>query len=97
MPVPDRPRHDPDQPAGRTIAAGLGVAVLLVVCCAAPVLLAAGVLGAVGAWLSSPWVIGAAVTVAVLAVVTVLARHRSRPTNGGGQGTHSPTTRGENR
>ncbi len=56
------------------IAAIAGLAVL---CCAGPALLAAGVLGGLGAWLLSPWLIGA---VALLALGVVGWRHRHRST-----------------
>jgi mercuric ion transport protein len=39
------------------VAAG----VAMVVCCALPVLIAGGALGAIGSFLGNPWVIGAAV------------------------------------
>jgi hypothetical protein len=55
------------------IAALAGLAVL---CCAGPALLAAGVLGGLGAWLASPWLVGAAVLLA-LGVVGRRLRHRA--------------------
>jgi hypothetical protein len=55
------------------IAAIAGLAVL---CCAGPALLAAGVLGGLGAWLLSPWLIGAAALL-VLGVVGWRLRHRA--------------------
>jgi hypothetical protein len=65
----------------RGALAGVGLAALMVLCCAAPVLIAAGVLGVLGAWLASPWVIGAAVLVLVVGVGAVVGRRR-----GGGPG-----------
>lgn len=57
---------------------GVGaVALLAVLCCAGPALLAAGVLGAVGAWLASPWLIAA--VLALLAAVTVWRLRRRAP------------------
>jgi hypothetical protein len=50
---------------------------VLVLCCAAPALIAAGVLGAVGAVLANPAVIGAGVLVAALTVVWAVRRGRS--------------------
>jgi hypothetical protein len=47
----------------------------MIVCCAAPVLVATGVLAGIGAWLSSPWVIAAAF-VLLAGAVTALAHHR---------------------
>ena len=38
----------------RGVPVTLGVGVLLVLCCAIPVLIAAGALGALGAWLGNP-------------------------------------------
>lgn len=57
--------------------AGIGAALLMIVCCAGPVLIAAGALGALGGFLGSPWVIAAAVSVAAAAVMTVFLRRRS--------------------
>lgn len=59
------------------IAAIAGLAVL---CCAGPALLAAGVLGGLGVWLINPWLIGAAV---LLALGVVGWRSRRRATAGG--------------
>jgi mercuric ion transport protein len=53
---------------------GAGAAVLAVLCCAAPALIAAGALGAVGAWLASPWVVGIAVALAGLALFVLVRR-----------------------
>ena len=69
------------EPRRGSLAWGGGVALLIVVCCAAPALIAGGVaagaLGALGAWLSSQWVIGLAVALAALVVVR-LASHAGR-------------------
>lgn len=70
MPV-DPTRHSMRDSVG--IAAIAGLAVL---CCAGPALLAAGVLGGLGAWLLNPWLIGAAVLLA-LGVVGWRLRHRA--------------------
>lgn len=59
MPV-DPTRHSMRDSLG--IAAIAGLAVL---CCAGPALLAAGVLGGLGAWLLNPWLISAAVLLAL--------------------------------
>jgi hypothetical protein len=77
-------RRDPERPGPGSIAA-VGVVLLAIVCCAAPALLAAGVLGTIGAWLSSPWVIAAAVVVAVGAVARV-QHFRSRGKKDSGMG-----------
>jgi mercuric ion transport protein len=71
-----QPPGDPDRPGRGATALSLGAAVLVIVCCAGPALLAAGVLGAVGGFLANPWVIAAAVGLAILAV-TLVARRRS--------------------
>lgn len=68
--------RDPHQSGVGSIVGGIGASVLVIVCCAAPVLLAAGALGAVGAWLSNPWVIAAAVTIASVATVAIVAQGR---------------------
>ncbi len=50
-------------PTRRSVREYLGIGTLVtlpVLCCAAPVLLAAGALGALGSWLVNPWLIGAA-------------------------------------
>lgn len=60
------------------MAAGIGAALLMVICCAAPALVAAGALGALGAWLSNPWVIGAAIALAAAIVLSVLTGRSRR-------------------
>jgi thiol:disulfide interchange protein len=81
LPEPGHSGRDNDRPGsarGSGIVAGIGAAVVLVLCCAAPALLAAGALGAVGAWLSNPWVITAALALVILAVVITLTHRRTR-------------------
>jgi mercuric ion transport protein len=58
------------------MAAGIGAALLVIVCCAGPALIAAGVLGAIGGVLGNPWMIAAAIVVLVAAVTTVVRRRR---------------------
>jgi mercuric ion transport protein len=58
------------------VSAVVGV-VLVVVCCAGPVLLAGGLLAVIGRFAASPWMIGAGVALGVGGLVTVLA-HRGR-------------------
>ncbi|MFF8029694.1 hypothetical protein ACFZDJ_53605 [Streptomyces sp. NPDC007896] len=73
-----RPHFRPHQPSGSGMAvAGISAALLMLVCCAGPVLLTAGVLGALGAWLSSPWVIATAVILLLAAVAAVVRRRRA--------------------
>ncbi|NUP46362.1 MAG: hypothetical protein HOW97_03465 [Catenulispora sp.] len=71
------PGSKPVGPGPGGLLAGIGAAVAVIVCCAGPALLAAGVLGAVGAFLANPWVIVAAAVVVGTAVVTTV-RRRSR-------------------
>ncbi|MBT2419383.1 hypothetical protein J7F01_32945 [Streptomyces sp. ISL-22] len=74
-----RPPHqrDPDRSGSGMAVAGIGAALLMIVCCAAPALIAAGAVAGIGAWISSPWVIAAAVLLAA-AAVTVIVRRRTR-------------------
>lgn len=60
----------------RDVLAALGIGALLVVCCALPVLLAAGALGALGGMLGSPWLLAAAVALGLAAVTMAVSRHR---------------------
>jgi len=50
----------------------------LVACCAAPLLISAGVLAALGAWLCNAFVIALAVAIAAVAVVYASYRRRRR-------------------
>lgn len=59
-----------------------GAVALAVLCCAGPVLIAAGALGALGAFLRSPLVLAAAGIVFVAAVVWVLVRRRGTRSSG---------------
>jgi hypothetical protein len=80
MPTTDRStRRDPESSGTGTgmAAAGIGAAVLVIVCCAGPALIAAGVLAGIGGFLGNPWVIAAAVVVLVAAVTAVVRRLRS--------------------
>jgi hypothetical protein len=58
--------------------AGAGAGLLIVLCCAAPALIATGVaagtLGAIGAWLANPLVIGVAIALGVVTAVGVTRR-----------------------
>lgn len=78
----DNRTSKPKGPTGSGTAVvlfGVGAAVLAVVCCAGPALLAAGAVAAVGAWLASPWVIGAAVALLAGAVLWTVRRRVSAP------------------
>lgn len=78
----------------RGLLATVGVGALLILCCAAPALIAAGLLGGLGAWLDNPWVIAAAVVAALVVVWQVWTRHRrGRPgpdDDGGAPGHRKP-------
>ncbi|GAB3701430.1 hypothetical protein [Nocardiopsis sp. NPDC006832] len=78
MPIADRPSHRDKETSGTgTVAAGIGAAVLMIVCCAGPALVAAGALTGIGGFLGNPWVIATAtVVVLVVVAVTTLARCR---------------------
>jgi mercuric ion transport protein len=56
----------------------LGVALLAVLCCAGPALVAGGALSAIGAAVRSPWLIAAGAVLVVAAAGYTLARHRRR-------------------
>ncbi|OEV03124.1 hypothetical protein [Streptomyces oceani] len=78
MPTTDRPpRRDPESSGTGMAAAGIGAAVLMIVCCAGPALIAAGALAGIGAFLGNPWVIAAAVVLLVATVTAVVRRRRS--------------------
>ena len=59
---------------------GLGILALvaLVACCAAPLLISAGVLAALGAWLCNAFVIALAAATAAVAVLYASYRRRRR-------------------
>ncbi|HCA84710.1 MAG TPA: hypothetical protein DEQ61_03955 [Streptomyces sp.] len=63
----------PPRPTGALAAVGAGL--VMVACCAGPVLLAGGTLGALGGLLRNPWIIATA-TVVVAAAIAVLVRRR---------------------
>lgn len=52
------------------VLVGVAMVLLPALCCALPVLITAGALGAVGGWLRNPWVL----TIAALLVVGALGR-----------------------
>jgi mercuric ion transport protein len=78
MPSPARrPRPGVDGPSGAGLtAAGIGAALLVIVCCAAPVVLAAGALATIGAWLANPWVIAAGAALLIAALTLAVRRRR---------------------
>ena len=67
---PDRP----GRPGGRGAALGVGAVVLAVICCAGPILVAAGALGVLGGVLHNPLVLIAAAAVLTAGVLLTLRR-----------------------
>lgn len=79
----NRPESPPNQQRQSVTssdrAVGLGAfaaLVLMVLCCAGPALVAAGALGAFGAWLGNSWVIGGAILTVLLLVSAVWQRRQ---------------------
>lgn len=70
-------------PDKRGLLAGLGLGAALLVCCALPLLFAAGALGALGGFFSSPWLWAAAGLVLAIALARTATRMRSRTTQDG--------------
>ena len=60
------------------VLAVIGLGAAMVVCCAGPVLIGAGAAGVIGGALRSPWLIGAAVVLAVAAIVYTTMRQLAR-------------------
>lgn len=71
----DEHREDRTGLGGIGLAGGAGL--LMIICCAGPVLIASGTLAGIGAWVGSPWVIVGAVALAGL-VLAALALGRLR-------------------
>lgn len=67
----------PDPDARLPLLATLGVIALPLLCCGVPIFIAIGGVGLVGSILGSPWVIGAAILIA-LGVLGWRLRHRRR-------------------
>lgn len=72
------PSLDDDHPGVPGMLGVAAVAVLGVLCCVGPALIAAGVLGSAGSWLSSPWLIAAAVLLALAATAWAVRRRGTR-------------------
>lgn len=78
MPATHRPPGRDKEPSGTgTAAAGIGVALLMIACCALPVLITGGALAGLGGLLGSPWLIAAAVVLVAAAIAVVVRRRRS--------------------
>ena len=72
------PQRQPDNGPGLGPIGGL--AVVMILCCAAgPLLLSAGGLAAVGTALRNPYLIGIAALTAVVGIAITAYRHRARP------------------
>ncbi|QGK68716.1 hypothetical protein GIY23_03355 [Allosaccharopolyspora coralli] len=67
----------------RGLLAGLGIGAALILCCAGPVLIAAGALGALAGILSSPWLWAAAGVLLLAALLTTMLRVRSHSHSAG--------------
>ena len=66
--------HD-DRPGGSGLLLGAGAALLMVACCALlPILIAGGAIAGIGAFLRNPWVIGAGIALAILALIAISRR-----------------------
>ncbi|MGH3312722.1 MAG: hypothetical protein ACRDP3_19435 [Streptomyces sp.] len=78
MPATHRPpgRNKESSGAG-TAAAGTGVALLMIACCALPALIAGGALAGIGGVLGNPWLIAAAVVLVAAASTAIVRRRRS--------------------
>lgn len=68
--------NKPTDTRGMLATIGLGAAML--VCCALPLLLAAGALGALAGVLRSPWLLAAAAAVVAIALAVAVRHARSR-------------------
>jgi hypothetical protein len=69
-----------DDPSGKPVLAGLGAMLLVLVCCAAPALIAAGVLGVVGSWLTGSIVLGGLAVLVMAGGAITMVRRRGRGT-----------------
>lgn len=77
----ETPPGRPDAPAGdHTLAAGIGVATAMILCCAGPVLIAAGALGAIAGFFSNPLVLLAAAALLLTGILAVTRRRRRQRT-----------------
>lgn len=72
---------DPTPHSMRDSLGNAAIGGLAALCCAGPALLAAGALGVLGSWLLNPWLIGAAVLLA-LGAVGLRLRHRASTSSG---------------
>lgn len=77
MPTTHRPPGRNNEPSGAsTAAAGIGIALLMIACCALPVLIAGGTLAGIGGLLGNPWLIAAAVVLVAAAITAIVRRRR---------------------
>lgn len=78
--------HQPVRQTGRpgryhTLAAGIGIAAAMILCCAGPILIAAGALGAIAGFFSNPLVLLAAATVLLAGIIAVTRQRKRRRTD----------------
>lgn len=79
MRTPMMSNHD-DRPGGSGLLLGAGAALLMVACCALlPILIAGGAIAGIGAFLRNPWVIGAGIALAILALIAISRRGGAPP------------------
>ncbi|HEX5403022.1 MAG TPA: mercury transporter [Pseudonocardiaceae bacterium] len=76
---------------GGTLAV-VGGGLLMVLCCAGPVLLAGSTLTAVGGALRSPWLLGAGAVVVLAALGYTFRRRVRRPTSAGSEDCCPPSS-----
>lgn len=70
-------RTDPSKGADNHVLWGGGVAILMLACCALPILIAGGALAVFAGAVTSPWVIGVGVLILAVAVLALIQRRRS--------------------
>ena len=92
MPNPSKPHQPADRAGFGSLAWAAGAGLVVVHCCALPALIAggvaAGVLGALGIWVSNPWVIGLAVVLLLIVAGGVTRRLFRHASESDGSGPH---------
>jgi len=79
---------------GRGVLAGIGIGVAMVLCCAAPALVAGGALAAIGGFLGDPLVIAVGIVGVAVAVPLVRRGHAARGGCREGERARTPTRTG---
>lgn len=77
MPVNHRPPRRDKETSGSSMAAGIGAVLLMIACCAVPLLVVGGALAGIGGLLGNPWLIAAAVVLVAAAIAVVVHCRRS--------------------